>query len=324
MNDQSTVDKLKKRYLNFAKFEAKNNSPLYEAFATAVAENNRVLERLAVLPRKKQQPNLLLAAVRLKYGVPRDTDDFCNIVMRDWDEIKAIMLTRSTQTNEPARCATLLPVMAGLTQPIALLEVGAAAGLCLFPDKYAYDYGEVELSQAREIEDPPTFKCRVSGNTPVPLTLPSVSWRAGIDIHPLSVQKETDMNWLRLLVWPEQTDRLANLDRAIQVVQSDPPRIVEGDLLTNLDLLISDMPNDATPVLFHSAVLAYLTRSEREHFVSFVSSLDVTWISNEHPSVLPENLKKIRTDVPRDRFLLSVNGNPVAMTGPHGQSIDWF
>ena len=175
------IEDLKKRYLNFADFEAKGYSRLYEAFARAVAESDGVIERLAELPTRKQQPNLLLAAVRLKYGVPGNADDFCNLVMRNWDEIKAIMLARSTQTNEPARCATLLPVMAGLTQPIALLEVGAAAGLCLYPDKYAYDYGE-ELLPATAIEDPPTFKCRVNSKTPVPLTLPSVSWRAGIDM----------------------------------------------------------------------------------------------------------------------------------------------
>jgi hypothetical protein len=44
------------------------------------------------------------------------------------------MLSRSTQTNEPARCATLLPVLAQLPQPLALNEVGASAGLCLLPD----------------------------------------------------------------------------------------------------------------------------------------------------------------------------------------------
>jgi hypothetical protein len=46
---------------------------------------------------------------------------------------------RTTQTDEAGRCAVLL---AGLAQPLALLEVGASAGLCLYPDRYAYRYGE--------------------------------------------------------------------------------------------------------------------------------------------------------------------------------------
>ena len=46
------------------------------------------------------------------------------------------------QTNEAGRCAVLLPVLAALPQPLALLEVGASAGLCLYPDRYAYRYGD--------------------------------------------------------------------------------------------------------------------------------------------------------------------------------------
>jgi hypothetical protein len=49
-------------------------------------------------------------------------------------------MKRRTQTNEPARCATLLPLLALLPQPLALLEIGASAGLCLLPDLYSYKY----------------------------------------------------------------------------------------------------------------------------------------------------------------------------------------
>ncbi len=40
-------------------------------------------------------------------------------------------MSKRTQTNEPGRCAVLLPLLAALPQPLALLEVGASAGLCL-------------------------------------------------------------------------------------------------------------------------------------------------------------------------------------------------
>jgi len=45
------------------------------------------------------------------------------------DKLAATMLARRTQINEPARYATLLPVLALLPQPLALLEVGSSAGL---------------------------------------------------------------------------------------------------------------------------------------------------------------------------------------------------
>ncbi|MBV9417272.1 MAG: DUF2332 family protein [Solirubrobacterales bacterium] len=69
------------------------------------------------------------------------------------------VLARSTRTNEPARCATLLPLLATLPQPLALLEVGAAAGLCLLPDRWAYDYDGLHVPPPRPAATaPPTVR----------------------------------------------------------------------------------------------------------------------------------------------------------------------
>ncbi|MGY2064045.1 DUF2332 family protein [Blastococcus sp. SYSU DS0619] len=64
--------------------------------------------------------------------------------LRDWTledrlRLRATVLAHATQTDEPARCAALLPLLAGIAEPLALIEVGAAAGLCLYPDRYSYD-----------------------------------------------------------------------------------------------------------------------------------------------------------------------------------------
>jgi hypothetical protein len=92
---------------------------------------------LAELPHAKQQPNLLFAAMKFLCGVPDSSDQFRSWFLERRDEVAAVMLARRTQTNEPARCATLLPLLAALPQPLALIEVGAAAGLCLLVDRYA-------------------------------------------------------------------------------------------------------------------------------------------------------------------------------------------
>jgi hypothetical protein len=42
--------------------------------------------------------------------------------MENRDALRAAMLARSTQTNEPGRCAALLPVLAGLPEPLALVD----------------------------------------------------------------------------------------------------------------------------------------------------------------------------------------------------------
>src|SRR4051812_30563378 len=127
-------------YRRFAAEEAHGRSPLYEELSRSVAADPELISFLAGLPREKQQPNLLLGAVRLLFGTATDAAHFRRLILDNANALRAVMLARSTQTNEPGRCATLLPILAKFPQPLALIEVGASAGLCLLPDLYAYDY----------------------------------------------------------------------------------------------------------------------------------------------------------------------------------------
>jgi hypothetical protein len=78
-------------------------------------------------------------------AVPADASAMKAIVRTEAARLRDIMLSRTTQTNEPARCAVLLPILGALRQPLALIEVGASAGRCLLPDRYGYDYGRHRL-----------------------------------------------------------------------------------------------------------------------------------------------------------------------------------
>jgi len=196
-------------YRRFAALEARGRSPLYERLAEGVAQDGEVIAFLLTLPKPKRQPNLLFAAVRYRLGTPTDWADFRNRLLAEPDAVREVMLTRSTQTNEPARCATLLPVLAALPQPLALIEVGASAGLCLLPDLYGYDYGSSRLAPPRA--GAPVFACTASDKVPLPGALPQVVWRAGLDLHPLCAAKPAHRAWLETLVWPEQTERLGRL-----------------------------------------------------------------------------------------------------------------
>jgi hypothetical protein len=108
----------------------------------AVSQDAELLTLLDTLPPHRRQPNTLFAVVRLRNGPIQEPAAFREFVVPQWSAVAAEMLTRATQTNEPGRCALLLPVLAELPQPIALIEVGASAGLCLYPDRYACRYGE--------------------------------------------------------------------------------------------------------------------------------------------------------------------------------------
>jgi len=196
-------ERIAARYAAFAADEARGASEIYERLARAVADSADVLKFLATLPSEKRQPNLFFAAIRHLFGVPDSENQLIDIVRREPGSIRVVMLSRTTQTNEPARCAVLLPLLARFPQPLALLEVGASAGLCLLPDRYGYDYGVARLDPpARKIPAPPVFECHVSGALPIPDALPAIAWRAGMDLNPIDVKASAQTAWLETLVWP--------------------------------------------------------------------------------------------------------------------------
>ncbi|MFI8458948.1 DUF2332 domain-containing protein [Kitasatospora sp. NPDC085464] len=324
-------------YRGFAEREARGNSAAYQDLAERVAEDGQVRALLDGLPAAKRQPNLLFGAVRHLGGpVTEGWPAFRAWVTAHWEEASATMLERRTQTNESGRCATLLPLLATLPQPLALIEVGASAGLCLYPDRYRYRYlpadgtGGVPVAEFGAAASPVTLDCAVSGPVPLPATLrerlPEVVWRAGIDLDPLDVRAEEDVRWLESLVWPEQTHRLDRLRGAVQVARAEPPLLVRGDLNATVRELVAQVPGGATPVVFHSAVLAYLSPEAREEFAATVRELPGHWISNEAVSVLPAVARRLPRPAPPGSglFALALDERPVAFTGPHGQSLDWF
>ncbi|MFJ7911659.1 DUF2332 domain-containing protein [Kitasatospora sp. NPDC096204] len=343
-------------YRAFAEREARGNSPVYQELAERVAGDGQLCALLDGLPAAKRQPNLLFGAVRHLGGPVTDGwPAFHRWVAEHWAEVSATMLERRTQTNEAGRCATLLPLLATLPQPLALIEVGASAGLCLYPDRYRYRYrfpaGEGEGvglgSGATATEfgaelgtdfgtefgaaaSPVTLDCSVTGPVPFPGSLrerlPEVVWRAGIDLNPLDVRAEEDMRWLESLVWPEQTHRLDRLRGAVRVARAEPPLLVRGDLNATVRELVAQAPAGATPVVFHSAVLAYLPPEGREEFAATMRGLSGHWISNEAVSVLPTVARRLPRPAPAGSglFVLALDERPVAFTGPHGQSLDWF
>jgi hypothetical protein len=314
------------RYRRFARFGAAGRSPVYERITNAVADDAQIIEWLAEMPEPKQQPNLLLGAVRFLYGTPQEPDEFLALVRDRWEEIAKLMRVRSTQTNEPARCATLLPVLARLSQPLALLEVGASAGLCLLPDHYAYEYdGAVIEPSAHSSVVPPRFPCRASARTPIPRRNVEVAWRAGLDRRPLDLVDDEDVRWLEALVWPGEEYRLPRLRAAIDVARTYPPRIVVGDLRRDLERVAEEAPPDAMLVVYHTAVLAYVRDAqERAAFARSVAELGAVWLANEgleHIPGAPE--EPFGKPAREDAFLLCVNGEPVAWTDSHGTWVEW-
>ncbi|MEU3710588.1 DUF2332 domain-containing protein [Streptomyces catenulae] len=353
------------RYRDFSWWEARGRCAAHEELTARIGHDRELCELLAAsLPvGNKQQPNLLLAAVRhldgphaeqgprgeLAYGRWREW------TIRHWDEVRAVVMSRSTQTNEPGRCATLLPLLARLRGPLALLEVGTSAGLCLHPDRYRYAYEPDGVSPGTAGPDAPpeahtlgapdspvTFRCRIGREDRVaaaeaapPARLPEVVWRGGIDLAPLDpVDDPEALRWLRSLVWPGTPERARRLTAAVDAVRAAPrPEIVRGDLVEELPTLAARVPADATLVVFHTSVLPYLPPAHRERFADRVRALLAGrpggghWISQEHHSVTPwlpaPTADRLAPDHREQLLTLALDDRPVALTGAHGQSLHW-
>jgi hypothetical protein len=311
------------RYRRFAEAEARGGSPCYEEWALGVAADGELLALLDELPVAKRQPNLLFAAARYT-GIPAGPfPGFRRTLLANWPVVREVMRTRRTQTNEPGRCAVLLPLLAALPQPLALLEVGASAGLCLYPDRYSYRYSDHPRLDPPEGPARAVLDCEITGPVPVPTALPRVVWRAGIDLNPLDIADRDDVRWLESLIWPEHDNRRARLAQAIEVAKAEPAHILTGDLNERLATLAATAPGAATLVVFHSAVLAYLDTESRAAFVDTVRGLDARWIANEGPDALPVTAPPSPAPE-RALFLLTLDSVPVAYSAGHGQSLHWL
>ncbi|MEV7133831.1 DUF2332 domain-containing protein [Arthrobacter sp. NPDC093128] len=265
-------------YRNFGTVDAPGSSPCYAEWSLGISGDPELIRRIDEWPHNKRQPLLILAAARFLGAGISPYREFREFLLARWEEISGIVLSRATQTNEAGRCATLLPSLAGIAaaegRPLALIEVGASAGLALFPDRYAYEYDDgtsvTRLAPGPDprpaADGPPVLRCTVSGAVPLPTKLPEVVWRAGIDLNPLDVSNPDDVAWLEALIWPEQDFRRDRLRRAIAVAQQDPPLLVAGDLNEQLVALAAQAPSNAALVVFHSAVMAYLDAAERQAF----------------------------------------------------------
>jgi Uncharacterized protein conserved in bacteria (DUF2332) len=123
------------RYSDFA-LATSGQSACFEQWANEVAGDHDMLAWIAELPEEKQQPNLVFAAARW-YGVsaPGPYSALRDAVISDHGGIRETIMSRSTQTNEVGRLATLMPAFASLGdgQPLALLEVGQAPACASIP-----------------------------------------------------------------------------------------------------------------------------------------------------------------------------------------------
>jgi hypothetical protein len=320
------TDAVRERYARFAENEAPGRSALYAEWAAGVAGDPAVQRVLARIPETRRQPPLVFAVTRLLGAALDGFPGWREFVLRNADAVVAECSARSLQTNEPLRLAALLPALSEIGGPIALLEVGASAGLCLYPDRYSYRFtdggGAVRLSlDPQDGVSPVVLESRVDGELPA-LRLPEIVWRAGIDLAPLDARDIDDRRWLQGLVWPGETGREQRIAAALDIAAADPPLLVAGDALDRLEALVAAAPPGATLVITTPGVLVHLPRAARSALVARIRALPARWITIDPPGLLDVWEPPIdAADWPG--FVVALDGRVRAAADPLGAWWEW-
>lgn len=322
--------------------------PLYHRLCLAAADDLEVCARLLDAEPDQRTPNLLLAAVHdvllagaleplaawypsipgknpspqaRSRAVGSGEDDpwphFRRLALQD-DRVAEHIRTRTTQTNEVGRSATLFPGLyqatfaassapPGALRPLGIVEIGASAGLNLHPGAYGYRY-MVSARSASEAGKTVTagrtltsvgmssrlmLDCELRGDKipPLPEASIPVASAVGLDIRPVDLADPGDTRWLEACQWPEQPARLAQLRAAIALARLSPPDVRRGDAVDDLRRLIDEVPGEALPVVTSTWVLTYLPIARQRALMQVMDEIgadrDVAMVLSEQPERIP-------------------------------------
>lgn len=320
------TDAVAERYDRFAREEAPGRSDVYAEWAAGVAadaEMQAVLERLT--PQHRQPP--LVSAVSRLIGAPVGAyARWREFVLAHADQLVAECRRRGVQINEPLRLAALLPALSLIDGPIALLELGAAAGLCLYPDRYSFRMVDAEGALQQAI-DPPggqspvVLSSTVAGEMPS-LRVPEVRWRAGVDLDPIDVRSPGDRAWLEALIWPGEHERGQRINAAMAIATADPPLLSAGDAVEEVEAMAAAAPAGATLVITTPGMLVYLPRLRRLELIDRIRGLDAHWITIDPPA-LHDGWRPAIDPAQFRGFAVALDGRVVADADPLGRWWEW-
>jgi hypothetical protein len=239
------------------------------------------------------------------------------------DEVRAL-LDRPVQTNEVGRSGALvggfLTVAAQAWLPLAVLELGASAGLNLRWDHYLYEarglkWGDPE-SPVRlcDYDTPPVPPFGVAAR---------VVERRGCDGAPIDPTTEEGRVTLMSYVWPDQLHRFRLLKSALEVARRIDAPVDEADAVEWTRIQLEQPRPGTATVVFHSVFWQYLSEPQQVELRQLIhdagaraiAAAPLAWLSLE-PG---EGEFEVRlTQWPGGEEKL------IAVAGPHGNPVRWL
>lgn len=202
----------------------------------------------------------------------------------------ADFIARPPQTNETRRAIGLLAGFAQLEGPLHLLEIGASAGLNQHWDAFFYDGGTWSRPGA---EGAPVIATHWQGPPPILPERFHIASRRACDLTPLEVEDDFDRLRLRSYIWPDQTDRLERLDRAVVIARERGVRVETASADDWLEEVLSGPLAEGTSVIYHSIAWQYFDADTHRRASAAIeaagartnASHRLAWLRLEHAKV---------------------------------------
>ena len=173
------------------------------------------------------------------------------------------------QTNEVQRSAALLPgllwIAARTGRPLALLEIGASAGLNLWCERWLHAHGSWQWGDPAA---PLSLCTDWQGGIPSEACADlRVIERAGCDAHPIDLRQPGEGLRLASFIWPDQPERLARLNAARQAVvgwmAKESLVLQQARALDFVTAQLAAPRRGRATVLMHSVVWQYIDAAEQ-------------------------------------------------------------
>jgi len=179
-------------------------------------------------------------------------------------------LDHAPQTNEIRRSAVYIAVGHWLADrfglPLVLSELGASAGLNLWWDRYALQIDGRHFGLA----DPVVTLTPDWHGAPPPPKRPVVAARAGVDINPLDPVADR----LRLMsyIWPDQPERLARTQAALDNARDHPPPVARADAIDWLEQRLTQPHPGHLQLICHTIAWQYFPPDAQARGIALIEA----------------------------------------------------
>ena len=287
----------------------------------------RACGALHALARSWKEPDLKAAYPPAKFDAAKLWHRIADVLTRH-DIYLSSFLDSPPQTNEVARSAIILGAalltIARTRLPLALYEIGASAGLNLGFDAYRYNLGNGRAWGRTSA--PFVISCDWQGELPPLSAHVNVLSRQGCDQRPLDPASEADTERLLAFIWPDQTQRLARTQAALELAAERGLKVEEADAG---DWVTEQFRYPAAPgvcrFLYHTIVWQYLPAASRKRI----------------EDALAAAVAKATSDTPIAHFSFEADSkgeggalhltvwpggerHPVGRADFHGRWVEWF